>query len=101
MNEGVPCFDVVEGHDKKVELFEEVDGEFLDVFVVSDDVKIGVDFEDGLAGHKGFGVAFVLLLEEELSIEIGELGKTKGTSMVSMSMMWTWAMGSLERTLRI
>jgi hypothetical protein len=72
-----------------VELFKEVDGEFFDVFVMGDDVKIGVDFEDGLAGHEGFGVAFVLLLEEELSVEIGELGKGRGTSMVSMSMMWT------------
>jgi hypothetical protein len=72
-----------------VELFEEVDGEFFDVFVMGDDVKIGVDFEDGLAGHEGFGVAFVLLLKEELSIEIGELSKGRGTSMVSMSMIWT------------
>jgi hypothetical protein len=28
--------------------------------VMGNDVKIGVDFEDGLAGHEGFGVAFVL-----------------------------------------
>lgn len=42
-----------------MELFEEVDGEFFDVFVMGDDVKIGVDFEDGLASHEGFGVAFV------------------------------------------
>jgi hypothetical protein len=72
-----------------VELFEEVDGEFFDVFVMGDDVKIGVDFEDGLAGHEGFGVAFVLLLEEKLSVEVGELSKGRGTSMVSMSMIWT------------
>lgn len=51
----VPCLNVVEGHDEEVELFEEVDWEFFDVFVMGDDVKVGVDFEDGLFGHEGFG----------------------------------------------
>lgn len=42
--------------------------------MMGDNVKVGVDFEDGLSGHESFGFTFMLLFEEELTIEVGELG---------------------------
>ena len=40
---------------------------------MGDNVKIRVDFENGLSSHKGLGLSLVLLLEEELPVEIGKL----------------------------
>ena len=41
--------------------------------MMGDNVKIRVDFENGLSGHKGLRLSLVLLLEEELPVEIGKL----------------------------
>jgi len=38
--------------------------------VVSNDIKIRVDLQDGFSGHEGFGFSFVFFFEEELSVEV-------------------------------
>ena len=61
----------------------------------------GVEGQDDVFGDEGLGHAFVLFLEEELSVEVGDLGRGKGTSMVSMSRMWMAPMPILHTTFRI
>ena len=43
----------------------------------------------------------MLFFEEELAVEVGDLDRGKGTSMVSMSRMWMAPMPILQITFRI
>lgn len=48
-------------------------------------VQGGIEFQDALFGHKCFRHALMVLLEQELPIQIRNLGRIKLTSIVSKS----------------
>ena len=69
----VPGFDVVQSHDEEAKLFEEGDGDVLDVHVVGFDVEGRAQLQNGFSCHQRLGHPFVAALEQKLPVQIGNL----------------------------
>lgn len=73
IGDGVPCFDVVEGHDEVTESFEEGYGEFSDIFMMRLNIEIGVNSPDGLLSNQSLRLPLMLGLEQKLPIQVRNL----------------------------
>lgn len=63
ISQGVPCLDVIEGHNKVAKIFEKRDGQFSNILVMGMNIQVRVNKFDGLFGHKRFGLTLMLSFE--------------------------------------
>ena len=64
----VSGIDIVKCQNDKMELLEEVDRHLSDVWMVSNNIEVGINFCQCLFGGQSFRFAFMLFFEQKLTI---------------------------------